>query len=535
MVERFASPLLTLDDRALLHVDYTPGARPRRRRCAGKVASAYAKLGAVRLQASRRSSTVTAPFAQPTYAIATNKVYHYTSASTAIYNILTQGQMRLSPFFSVNDPREARRALSSIQSRTTGGADTAAEMRYIWALASEVYNTHMKVACFTRDFDMPGMPGPFGDEMRGWNHPATWAHYANRHTGVCLEFDRDQLILEFERQLNAEGETFHGDVEYHLNHFSRAIYDAVDQEQMQEFGLDAVLSYFIQTHFQPLFLQKHSDWAAEHEFRLLYKTASTLPVHFYVGQSLTGVYLGDSFSEALKPALWQALNNYSHARAYATGYFSDRLMAHEISKPSDASEAAPPSLKARRSGDLSQRVEVLRQAELKFAEERVHAKVVCEEAVSALRGSIHVMLTAPAGIKDLKCEVHEGHGTAIPSELRSAKPGVPGEVVPYETGFLGVIQGASEEARTSLVVSTALQYVWPARARVHGLITRAVRGAGSGSDQEIWRYQHEVSEESAVAAVLHLIRLFEENLTAAIARFAQELVASTQGPDSDLH
>lgn len=90
------------------------------------------------------------------------RLYYMTSHEIATNHILIQRRMKLSRFHELNDPFEMK---------PHSLADT--EMRRITALLEREYFPHKGLLCFSDN----------------WRSPVMWAHYADKHRGVCLGFD----------------------------------------------------------------------------------------------------------------------------------------------------------------------------------------------------------------------------------------------------------------------------------------------------------------------------------------------------------
>jgi hypothetical protein len=176
----------------------------------------------------------------------TDDLYHYTSASVAIDSILAQTQLRLGLIEATNDPRESRPRYPNISVAHGVAHDN---VQQIWTEADSLLRRSAKVACFTRDYALPDWALE-QQRLRGYAHPALWAHYGGAHTGVCLKFSRDALGSRIRDSMGDSG--LEGPVQYSPESWSgRANAEGLDLEQINEFGLDAVVTRFIE--------QQHED------------------------------------------------------------------------------------------------------------------------------------------------------------------------------------------------------------------------------------------------------------------------------------
>ncbi len=203
----------------------------------------------------------------------TDDLYHYTSAEVALDSILAQAQFRLGLVEWMNDPREARQRYPSLQQPDGASSDGVEDL---WEEADRLMRRATKVACFTLDYELPDSVLD-RNALRGYAHPALWAHYGGDHAGVCLRFSRRALADRIEAVLGPRGQLFHGSVEYTL-HPSR-ISRALDLEQVSEFGLDAVVAEYIRVHHRELYFSKHQDWSGEYEYRWVLVEPGPLPAY----------------------------------------------------------------------------------------------------------------------------------------------------------------------------------------------------------------------------------------------------------------
>jgi hypothetical protein len=95
------------------------------------------------------------------------RVYYMTSAKWGEV-ILRERRLKLSRFFESNDPFE----LNLIDSRPQ-------ETRRYVRLISNYFNKNIGMICFGTS----------------WSSPVMWAHYADKHYGVCLGFDVSDHLL----------------------------------------------------------------------------------------------------------------------------------------------------------------------------------------------------------------------------------------------------------------------------------------------------------------------------------------------------
>lgn len=219
-------------------------------------------------------------------------VYHYTSARTAIDHILKDRTLLLSQFGATNDPKESKDwSFAGFRGRI---AQTFVDLRF-----SEAVKQSARVACFCTD-----APGLTGDHLadillRGLAKPRMWAQYADKHTGVCLVFDRSKLLIASQQQL-PNAKIRHGLVDYvdratFSDIFSGAF--AIDLHLYDQLGPDAYAERHIEQHQRELFFEKLMDWRDEREWRLLVHGINTKCL-LNIENCLVGVVHGASMPGA---------------------------------------------------------------------------------------------------------------------------------------------------------------------------------------------------------------------------------------------
>lgn len=108
------------------------------------------------------------------------RVYYMTRGEVAFKHIIPEQRMKVSLFPDLNDPFE-------LASHNIGSKGVRAKLRAYTAEASKRFG----LICFSDN----------------WKSPVMWAHYADKHKGVCLGFDINDDYLTPIQYL--EGRTLH--------------------------------------------------------------------------------------------------------------------------------------------------------------------------------------------------------------------------------------------------------------------------------------------------------------------------------------
>jgi hypothetical protein len=295
----------------------------------------------------------------------TSDLYHYTTADSAILGILANKTLRMSSFLRTNDLWESRPILPPLQ-----GSDRLIQLSHAGfaQIAAEIdrhIRQHSKVACFTQDWSLPEQVRD-RNARRGWAHLSMWAHYGAGHTGVCLRFDRDRLLHAFNAASAGSINQYADYVRY--RHAELGVGGcAIDFDQLEEYGADAVALQYARANWERIYFRKHSDWSSESEFRLVRTDVSLDAFDLDISSALTGVILGESFPRERIPGLLTALEGFPDVVILKTIFYSRVFLLDEWEPSLEESKGpllppeATPLIPARRDGDLLERMRELEE------------------------------------------------------------------------------------------------------------------------------------------------------------------------------
>jgi hypothetical protein len=217
-------------------------------------------------------------------------VYHYTTRDTAIGSILPTGQIRLSLYEWMADPRESKTWLFGGEI-PPGGGDYD-----LWELTQRINDlakSHAKVFCVTRDTREIPQP-PNERYQRGFAHSRIWNEYAARHSGVCLIFNLRKLHEAITTALGTDN-VYAMDVTYGEWTPLQAEAHTIDYESLDRHGVDEALRAHIRTYIDQPFFYKNTDWAAEVERRWVYLGDAPTPEFVSFGDALDGMCVGVNY------------------------------------------------------------------------------------------------------------------------------------------------------------------------------------------------------------------------------------------------
>ncbi|MFF2216753.1 DUF2971 domain-containing protein [Streptomyces antibioticus] len=440
----------------------------------------------------------------------TGHLFHYTSTAAAVTGILATGTLRLSPYKSTNDLWESQPHYPTLSSHHDQ-RDLDAGFP-LWDEIDRQLRLHTKVGCLTQDVALP--PSVFNpDALRGWAHLSLWAHYGGGHTGVCLRFDRDKLVESFLEHAGPAAFAFHGPVRY-LSSQDAPPTRGIDVGQVAEFGADAVALAYAEANKDSLFFRKHIDWDSEAEYRLILLNQSTEFDYVAIRPALTGVVLGSAFPQERVQDLLEALKPYPGVTVEYLQFLNRRLhcFSFEGFVPQSRSLPAQAWPAPRRKGSLAERLLALRTAETAADALRQAAEALAQEPLARLEEGAARLVSQLGRWPGTEVESYS-RTTAVPEHLRTRSPGVPGEIIHYERGFLCVVENLPRQSHT-LTASAALQVLDGEQLRLHGVVDTEHWLPDGHKREEHWRSELEIDASDARAAVAALL----EDLTAAAQR-----------------
>jgi len=192
-----------------------------------------------------------------------NIIFHYCTSLTAIEHILFKKELRLSPRKHSNDPIEKTVFQISYGGEVT---DKNFESR-TKEKTEEIYqslkkrNINVRQVCFCmNDTAVQKKSNPYPHEYFGFLKPRMWDQYGNNYEGVCLAFDKVEILknrnIELKRKIGyVNFEEFGQD------------YLKIDQNEVDQYGVH-VCREFLVNKLDKLFYRKHVDYKGENEYKV---------------------------------------------------------------------------------------------------------------------------------------------------------------------------------------------------------------------------------------------------------------------------
>lgn len=448
-------------------------------------------------------------------------LFHYTTAAAAVESILPTGQLRLGLFEFTNDPRESKQwyMSASVAEGVEFEDDTFEDLSNE---ADRLLRRSVKLACFTED-------APPHDDLnqvsgRGFGHSRLWSHLAGNHSGVCIGFDRNGLVGALRDQLAPLGTSFGASVQYVTDPSPPYGATHVDVEQVDEFGLDAVIARNVAKHWRELFFTKDVDWETEREYRWVLINQEPAPIFVEVSHCIRLIVLGESFALSRLPSIRHATRSMSDVQIAQIQYRTGRPQLLPL--PETPKDLVRPHGK---SGDLAARTAALMAAQDAAEESRLEGERLVANALAALQGALSRCAARFRELSDVDVQLHYSGFAAVPLRERQRAPGVARGDVLYSGGLMCVVEHQPRYSFT-LVCAVAAQVLAGDLRRFHATF-ESERWLPSGNErQELWRGRRAVSGgPHATASAVELGAELEQQLESVIA--AYNALRHPGGPD----
>lgn len=92
-----------------------------------------------------------------------------------------------------------------------------------------------------------------------WARARLWEHYADNHAGVCLIFDRAEMVDALKHSLGSKGQYEDGVVEYTVGGFARSAAASIALESFGEETLAEDVAIHVVRYSREFFFLKTED------------------------------------------------------------------------------------------------------------------------------------------------------------------------------------------------------------------------------------------------------------------------------------
>lgn len=219
-------------------------------------------------------------------------VYHYTKAKAA-KSIIRGNTLNFSKYVKTNDPKEIKDWVFSIgtnENRDLGKYELEGLSKEMTkGLKDQTY-----VICFSLDGELTG-DWVKDIYKRGFCKPRMWTQYADKHNGVCLIFEKDEIERTIFSKFSSIMAIYSDPVIYKnrslIPNLSNTPY-MINIDCLEKLGRQKYFKAHMDMHYKRLFFEKCKDWATEDEYRWVLFGTKDRELSFNYGSSLVGVVFG---------------------------------------------------------------------------------------------------------------------------------------------------------------------------------------------------------------------------------------------------
>jgi hypothetical protein len=227
--------------------------------------------------------------------------FHYTTREAAFGGIMAEHRLRLATYGRMRDPLENQPWRFTFGGFGLGPEDDAELIERLndYSLFEGELNVGVRDRSHLLSLTVDVEPDPEGEQepfCRGWARARMWEQYAERHRGVCLVFDKEELT-----------DSLMASVPGLVVYSQKVIYDGrgmmkplIDHRQMTRPGY---VAEYINDNSGSLFFTKARDWETEHEHRFVVTATDDAPIAIDYGDSLSAVIAGDQLPAWELPAM----------------------------------------------------------------------------------------------------------------------------------------------------------------------------------------------------------------------------------------
>jgi Protein of unknown function (DUF2971) len=209
---------------------------------------------------------------------------HYAMMETAIEHILPQNKLWLNELYKTNDPVESKKSFYKfiIINENKDLLDEYIKQKgYIFSLKDD-FEKMVKSISFSKDTTA----------RKGYGLPTMWAHYGQKHRGVCLILDQVILKKLFKDQFGYRFKS------------NPILYDKLEIPDLKKEENESSEEFFLK-HADELFFKKDFDWGSESEYRFVVVNPEKVEEDGkcfleHIDQALIAIVLGVDFNENYK-------------------------------------------------------------------------------------------------------------------------------------------------------------------------------------------------------------------------------------------
>jgi len=201
-------------------------------------------------------------------------VFHYTKRNIALNYILKEQNLKFSERKKTNDPFEhlvfsidtSNSAYSFFFNTISSYKLSDKESSKLKADIFRIINFETRQISFCKNSNIEKKNDRFG-----FLKPRMWAQYGENYKGVCLAFDRKELLNEITNQF--KNCIYTNDVFYkYFSEMEDKTYNIINTASNEENDYDYYYKTGLEESINQIFFTKHIDYEHENEFRIVKST-----------------------------------------------------------------------------------------------------------------------------------------------------------------------------------------------------------------------------------------------------------------------
>lgn len=227
----------------------------------------------------------------------TDIIYHYTCREIAI-EILKSGRLKFGQLENTKDPYETMMKTVWVFSHSDGFQNITSD----FANALEDIKKDIYVLCFSIDRRDLKPDNRFYDDdgeiqiRMGPTIPSVWAHYTDKHKGVCLMFDKIKLVQSIKALVSSGNWIGDALIKYDWKGQNQVMAGILNHPHLQEQDKYQYLKNHIKRNKDLLIFKKEKAWENEQEYRIaVIQHQKDNPPMIPIKGSFVGVVLGGNF------------------------------------------------------------------------------------------------------------------------------------------------------------------------------------------------------------------------------------------------
>jgi hypothetical protein len=218
------------------------------------------------------------------------EVFHYTKMSTALTKILPNKEILLGNLHQTNDPLETQNRFREWINESSNPYEPQGLIRdFVEPIGIKDINIKVLSTCCHNNPSWKSTYPQSEIYKYGNSRFSMWAHYSERHTGVCILFDGKALDNNIRKRVEENGSVQNGFVKYNYEKSIQRFQGNNHEE--------------IWNNYRQNFLCKSPDWKPEHEFRWLVRLENDSKLLVPIENAIKAVIVGKDFDKECLPLL----------------------------------------------------------------------------------------------------------------------------------------------------------------------------------------------------------------------------------------